>query len=114
MPGLRRHADGIGLTPDEINETERLLDRHGLHINPSVRHDADKAREDKLRVPEGGIRSQGRFQPDTVFRMSLGILPIGVDEDIHVGQDHNNPSMRSRRSALLLMSTPGSNPPLPP
>jgi hypothetical protein len=50
------------------------------------------------------------MEPTTAKQMVGGIGPKGVNEDIHVGQDHR-PSMTSSRSQDLFRSIPGNVPP---
>ncbi len=100
-----------GLFEDNATKLESVIQGAGTGKNPSMGTNADDAGEHLRCDAVSRWPIDLRFQPCLVSRMILGVRAKGVDQYIDVAQDQSRLSIRSRRLALSLKSTPGRTPP---
>jgi hypothetical protein len=83
----------MGLPEQIFAISERLLDRAGHPID--ARTDPNDGTQYQWRQAKAGIAHHQSREPRTTNRM-LGQIPAkGVDQDIHVGQNHLKRLIRS-------------------
>ena len=79
-----------------LAEIQRHLRRSRSMVDPVVRHDSQKTRQDQLGHPEGFVGGQRDREPRVVFREPRGLRPVRLDEQVDVSEQHDRP----RREAL--------------
>src|SRR5437899_11586719 len=85
----------MGLSEQIFAKSERLLDRAGRPVDARIGGDPNDGTPYQWRQAKAGIAHHHAREPRTTTRM-LGQIPAkGVDQDIHVGQNHLRRLIRS-------------------
>lgn len=75
-----------------------------------MRNDPKEAAEDELGDSEWLLCADEPVKPGAVIVVALGVLSVGVDEDVYVRKDQRSDSISSTNAALSSRSTPGCSP----
>src|SRR5262249_34025032 len=83
-----------------------------MHVDATVCADANDRGQYLRRYAVGGLPVDHGVEPRAIVVVTLGVAAEGVEEDVHVGQNHERPSSRSRTALESSRSTPGCVPPV--
>src|SRR5215216_6182987 len=109
----------MGLPKQILAEPEHLLDRARHSVDTRVGRDPNDCAQHKWRQAKTGIMPHDIGEPRSAHPMLRHILAKGVNQDIHVRQNHrkcfiratSSRSSNSWRPEMLVTSTPGIRPP---
>jgi hypothetical protein len=110
MLNSRHDQDALWLSHQKVAEFDRFSETAGLGENFGVSSYPDHPTQYLWRHAKARVAVHHFIQPTPAKEMVGRIGPKGVNEDIHVGQDHRL-SMMSSRSLDLFRSIPGNVPP---
>lgn len=110
MPGAGRNDDAAGPIPDRCRELQCSLHGGRCPENPRVGDYTQKAAQNKVRDPVGGLSPYCCLQPPAVLLVIDRILTKRIYENVDIGKDHLRDSMTSISPALSSRSIPWRSP----
>lgn len=111
MIGLRTNQLTMLLVHEDSTISQNLMNLAGLGEDTPVCSDPHNRAQNLGRNCVCGAAVDYRFDPAPIKPVVLCVIPKRVHKHVDVWQNHERPSIMSRRAAELLMSTPGSTPP---
>ena len=108
--GARRNDCHVGMVTQLSNVSHGFRQGGGRIKNLWMCQDAQTATEHQFRNSASlEIIVKVLLQPRSIFGVRFHILPMSIDQDVHIQKNHRS-SMTSSRPAVLSRSTPGRRP----
>src|SRR5918995_3622285 len=95
---------------DRFAKAHGFIKPAGIDVYPPMRADSNQRRQRLRRNAKWCLIVDDLLEPLVIIRMAIRVLPEGIQQDVHVGQNHR-PSRRSVSPLESLRSIPGLVPP---
>jgi hypothetical protein len=97
VPFAGRDQDSVGLISKEFAKLQSTRERRRRMKDLRVRDDPQKSAQNQVADAERLRTGDDRLHPIAKAAMISGVFPVGVDENVDVGQNHDRPpSTRAR------------------